>query len=353
VPLALASGVLIKGKSWNGLTCEIDCNINGLRLHGEAPIRNLYVEAFKLKSGSSPFWVYWDETAQKWILPSTPEFGDGVLLPRSFYIAGVRLGDRGYLAYMTQTTSSVQEQRLPVFVAGFYDPGIIPIGGKYVLANHDVAGIIRSSMNQDNIPLSNGINIRFDQLEQAEQVKSELQKKFAEAGIAPYWNIETYREFDFSRDIIQQLRSEKNLFTLLAAIIIIVACSNIVSMLIILVNDKKLEIGIMRSMGATSKSIALIFGSCGVIMGMAGSIIGILAAVITLQNLQAIIHLISRLQGHEMFNPLFFGEVMPTELSGKTLGFVIIATAIISLVAGLIPALKACLLRPSAILKSE
>lgn len=289
----------------------------------------------------------------RYYLPADPFLGEGVLLPRPFRDAGVLAGDRGYLSYVTPTTSSLQEQRLPIFVAGFYDPGIIPIGGKYVLVNQDVTSLIRSSHNREDTALSNGINLRFDNLEEADHLKGKLQEAFREAGISSYWKIETYKEFDFTKDLIQQLRSEKNLFSLIATIIIVVACSNIISMLIILVNDKKTEIGILRSMGASSLSIALIFGTCGIVMGVLGSLLGIGAAILTLKNLQQLINFLSRMQGHEMFNPMFFGETLPTELSWEALSFVVIATALISLIAGLVPALKACMMRPSAILRSE
>ena len=279
--------------------------------------------------------------------------GDGVLLPRTFKDAGVLIGDRGYISYVSPTTSSVQEQRTPIFVAGFYDPGVIPIGGKFIIVNQQVTSLIRSSHNQEDTTLSNGINVRFNDLSQADHVKAELQKALNDAGVSSYWKVETYRDYDFTKDLIQQLRSEKNLFTLLATIIIIVACSNIISMLIILVNDKKLEIGIMRSMGASSASIAAIFGLCGVIMGVVGSFLGTMAAIITLKNLQVLINLISRIQGYEMFNPIFFGETLPTSLSYEALFFVILATGLISLIAGLVPAIKACMIRPSAILRSE
>ena len=293
------------------------------------------------------------ENSSSLLLPTLPSIGDGILLPRPFREAGVLVGDRGFLSYMTPTTSSVQEQRIPIFVAGFYDPGIIPIGGKYLLANQDITSLIRASHNQEDTLLSNGINIRFTRLDQADEVKKELQKAFNKAGIAPYWRIETYKEYDFTKDLIGQLHSEKNLFSLLAVIIIIVACSNIISMLIILVNDKKTEIGILRAMGASSWSIAAIFGWCGIVMGSIGSLIGTLAALLTLKNLNPLIDLLSRLQGHEMFNPMYYGETLPTELSLQTLVAVIVATTCISCLAGLIPALKASLLRPSAILRSE
>ena len=124
-------------------------------------------------------------------------------------------------------------------------------------------------------------------------------------------------------------------------------------MLIILVNDKKLEIGILRSMGASSLSIAAIFGICGIVMGMLGSIIGTLAAILTLRNLQALVDFIGRLQGYEMFNPVFYGNTLPNQISADAIAFVVVATTIISLIAGIVPAVKASMLRPSSILRSE
>lgn len=341
---------------------DLHFNIQGKELQGKAPIGHLLFHKVTMNNPSEPntenqtLWVrsISDENKEfKIELPTDPFYGDGIILPRPFREAGVSIGDRGFLSYAAPTTSSIQEQRIPVFVAGFYEPGIIPIGGKFILVNQQVTSLIRSSQNQEDTSLSNGINVRFNNIQQADNIKAQLQNAFKAAGIAPYWKIETYRDFDFTKDLIQQLRSEKNLFSLLATIIIIVACSNIISMLIILVNDKKLEIGILRSMGASSLSIAVIFGTCGMIMGVTGSLLGTLAAVITLKNLQPLINLISRIQGHEMFNPLFFGDTLPTELSVDALIFVVLATALISLIAGLVPAIKASLMKPSTILRSE
>lgn len=286
-------------------------------------------------------------------LPTSPRFGDAVLLPRGYKEAGAAVGDRGHLVYQTVTATSVQEQQLPIFVAGFYDPGIIPMGGKYIVAGQSIISLIRAAYASQDQGLSNGINLRFVDREQAAYVKESLQKAFDRRGIAPYWKIETYRDYEFTRDIIQQLQSEKHMFTLLATIIIIVACSNIISMLIILVNDKKLEIGILRSMGASSASIAAIFGLCGLVMGVVGSLIGIAAALVTLKNIQVIVDFIGRMQGYEMFNPMFYGNSLPNEVSAEALTFVILATGFISLLAGMVPAIKASWLKPSAILKTE
>ena len=346
---------LLTSKKAEGLIFEVSGQLQTVPIKGRTVLGQLQVDAATLRDfngNSEPLWVYRDTTG-RYRLPSDPEIGESVLLPRTFKDAGVLIADRGYLSYHSPTASSVQEQRIPIVVAGFYDPGIIPMGGKFILANREVASLIRSSHNQEDTTLGSGINVRLNDLASADKVKQTLIDSFNKHGIGNYWKVETYREYDFTRDILQQLRSEKNLFSLISLVIIVVACSNIISMLIILVNDKKQEIGILRSMGATSSSIALIFGTCGVIMGLAGSFFGILMAVLTLHYLDDLVALISRLQGFELFNPLFYGEQLPAELSLEALGFVMIMTACISMAAGIVPAMKACLMKPSAILREE
>jgi lipoprotein-releasing system permease protein len=247
----------------------------------------------------------------------------------------------------------MQEQQLPIYVAGFYDPGIIPMGGKMMMASPEVTSLIRSSLSSYDQSMTNGIQVWFDQTERASEVKDALKKAFVEKGIAPYWQLESYHDYDFSKDLLNQLRSDKNLFTLIAMIIILVACSNIISMLILLVNDKKREVGILQSMGASSRSIALIFGTCGVAMGLVSSLIGTVAAYFTLSNLQSLVDFISSLQGYDAFNTVFYGGALPNEMSSGALTMVWIATTFISLLAGLVPAIKASLLKPTSILRAE
>lgn len=341
---------------------EVELPIQNSILRGVIPYRGLSISTFTLNPLSSaqtpPLWIdrnYRQEKNTSFSLPQDLYMGEGVLVPKNFRETGALIGDRGYLTYYAPTTSILQEQHIPIYVAGFYDPGIIPIGGKFILANREVISIIRASHNADDrnerIP-TNGINVRFPQFQKAGSVKDQLVQALKKEGISRYWNVETYREYDFTKEIIQELQSQKNIFSLIAIVIIIVACSNIISMLVILVNDKKVEIGILRSMGASSKSIALIFGLAGGAIGIMGSLLGIGAALFTLNHLQFLIGFISRVQGYDMFNSAFYGEALPQELSYEALLFVSIATVAISLLAGIVPAVKACLLRPSTILRS-
>lgn len=279
----------------------------------------------------------------------------GIFLAKSFQDLGVLVGDQGYLSYSTTTASAHQEQRLPVVVAGFYDPGVVSIGAKCVLAPASIAHTIHTTASSFHLDKtqSNGILVWFDQINQAQEHKASIEKMLAEEGLDPYWTVTTFRDYDFAKDLLQQFQSDQYLFMLVGVIILIVACSNIISLLILLVNDKKKEIGILLAMGASPASIATIFGMCGTLMGVAGAALGICLALLTLHNIDLIAQALSWIQGHAAFNPMFFGSELPNALSSKALLFMAIATPLLALCAGSFPAIKAARLKPSPILRSE
>ncbi|MCH9633834.1 MAG: hypothetical protein S4CHLAM7_05680 [Chlamydiae bacterium] len=336
----------------------LDAKIQGLSFTGEIPFHNLEIGNVKVNQDSvkpSPFWAYCtqSDSNKKLFLPQDPQAGEGVLLPKMFRDQDVLMGDRGYFSYQTNTASSLQEMRIPVFVAGFYDPGLIPNAGKIILAPKKIISSINASINVKDSLIGNGINVWFDNIHQAHQVKEALTQAFKKRGIEPFWEIKTYREYEFSKDFIEQVSSDKTIFSLIAVLIIVVACTNIISMLILLVNNKKREIGILEAMGASKRSIAVIFGGCGLVIGLLSSALGTIGAYFTLKNIHHLINFISKLQGHQAFNPAFFGDTLPTELNLEAFKFVFIATLIMSLLAGLIPAIKAMRLNTTDILRSE
>jgi len=309
--------------------------------------------AFETQPVASPLWTY--RLKEKLVLPQIASKERGILLAKSFQDNGVRIGDRGYLSYQAATTSGAQEQRLSVYVAGFYDPGIMSVGSKCILVHPNIAHTVNMASQTQHFDktMANGIQVWFQNIKEAKKVQESLEKAFEEAGISGYWKISTFHDYDFAKDLLQQFQSDRYLFTLIGVIILTVACCNIISLLVILVNDKRREIGILAAMGASPRSIALIFGGCGAAMGILSSLIGILAAVLTLHNLDILVHFLSFLQGHDAFNAAFYGSALPNHLSHEALFFVLIATPLISLLAGLVPAIKACRLRPSEILRSE
>ena len=285
-----------------------------------------------------------------------PDNGDfPVYLPKSYKENGVQVGDRGTLNFSAPSAASFQEQRIWISVAGFYDPGILAIGNKCVLVPNEITRSI-SAANQtispDGTP-TNGIFVWIHDLKKAPEIASIIAERFLDADIASYWNVSTYESFEFAKDLLLQFQSDRTLLLLIASIILIVACSNIISLLVLLVNDKKKEIAILQSMGASFRSIASIFAVCGVAMGALGCLFGSLAAVFTLHHLDHLVALLSSIQGRAAFNPAFFGQSLPNQLSTEAFFFVLIVTPLLSLAAGLIPALKASRINPSSTLRSE
>lgn len=301
--------------------------------------------------GCLPLWV--SKTSNEWNLPEVKGWGKGILLPKQFRDVGVFIGDEGAVVYEMATLTSKQEVKHPVYVAGFYDPGLLGMGGKFLLTQPELLSLIRSQTHQDSVAGTEGISLRFNDIDQTQLVKQKLLKEFEAKGIAPYFRVETFRDFEFVKPLLQELTSQKNLFTLLSVLILIVACSNIISLLIILINDKKREIAILRALGASTASIAFIFAFSGLVIGVLGSLLGVAVTLVTLQFVPDLLDLLSWAQGFSAFQTFFGSGGLNITLSRETLFWVMGMTSILSLFSGLIPAIKACLLKPSEALKSE
>lgn len=330
--------------------------IQGQKIEGSLPWHDLEITQASVATEFAkapiiaPPWAYYLASEKQMMLPDERS----VLLPKSYQESGVQIGDGGYFSFGAMTASALQEQRLPFQVAGFYDPGVMAIGAKYILAPaalvHDIASS-NHSFTFDRAS-ANGIQVWFDDISQAETIANALREKIDFAGLSPFWKITTFYEYDFAKDLLQQFQSDRTLFTLVGVIILIVACTNIISLLVLLVNDKRREIGILQAMGASPRSIVAIFAFSGVFMGVIGSLMGTLLALVTLHNIDSVANFLSFLQGHEAFNAAFYGTSLPNTLSPSALTFILISTPLISLIAGLVPAIKASRLKPTEILRS-
>ena len=337
--------------SFQGIPIDTDIPFFGFEIEEANPI--LYLDN---ETSEEPLWGYFlkEQGSSHFILPEDEE-SIGVLLPKAYQDTGVFLYDYGFLSYLNHSAASTQEQRIAIRVMGFYDPGIMPVGNRCLFVPHYITRTIHScslATSPESTP-HNGIFVWFNDIRQAQKIKGELNRQFKKNEIADYWQITPFHEYEFSKDLMQQFQSDRILFTLIATIILIVACSNIISLLVLLVNDKKREIAILQAMGTSKKSIALLFGFCGIITGLISSLIGTIAAIWTLNHLDHLVNFLSAIQGHAAFNAAFFGNNLPNALSFEALAFVLIVTPVISLVAGLVPALKASRIRPSQILRSE
>lgn len=276
-------------------------------------------------------------------------------IPKNFYESGVRIGDQGSIEYYSMTPGALQEQRIPIYVVGFYDPGLMNIGHRCLLAPAELIHTMRmtnSSEVSSNL-MNCGVSLWLQRLDDVSKLSQKIQKQLEKEGIDHYWKVSTYRDYEFAKDLLQHFQTERYLFTLISLIILVVGCSNVLSFLVILVNDKKKEIGILQALGASKKSIALIFGGAGLVLGLISSFFGVCAGMLTLHYLHPILSFVGSLQGGTTHHPLFLDQSISYSLSLEATGFVFLVTPLLSVIAGLIPAWRACRLSPSQILRSE
>lgn len=118
-----------------------------------------------------------------------------------------------------------------------------------------------------------GFEIRVDDIYQANQIAGELEIRLGPSYVARDW-------MRTNKNIFSALQLEKTALSIIVALIVMVAAFNIVSTLIMVVMEKSKDIAILKSMGATSRSIMRIFIYEGLIIGVVGTTAGIIGGLI-------------------------------------------------------------------------
>ena len=154
------------------------------------------------------------------------------------------------------------------------------------------------------------------------------------------FQVVTYKEYNTTRELYTQLKSEKNLFYLISIILLTATSVNIFSMLFILVHTKTKEIAIMRALGASKRTIQAIFVLGGALLGIIGTLLGTVFAQGTLTLLPEIMNIIGAFQGQEMLQSTIYGGMERTTLDFSTLLFCFAMTICTSAFAGWLASLK-------------
>lgn len=154
------------------------------------------------------------------------------------------------------------------------------------------------------------------------------------------WLVNDWREQ--KGEFFQAVRMEKNMMGLLISLIIIVAISNIVTSLSLMVVDKQGEIAILQTQGLTKGQITQIFVAQGAIVGVIGALVGGVFGVLATVYLGDFIRLI---------NPT--GMMLPTEIVSKQVMVIVLSSIVLSLVCTLYPAYRASKIEPAEALRYE
>jgi lipoprotein-releasing system permease protein len=150
------------------------------------------------------------------------------------------------------------------------------------------------------------------------------------------------------------LNIERNVMFLILTLIILVAAFNIISSMIMLVNDKNKNIACLRTMGISKSSVMKIFLICGSMIGMVGTLLGFLIGVLFSANINAIKRWLEGITDTTLFNPtIYFLSNLPSKIFVSDVVIIVGMSLLISFLATLYPAYKASKANPAEILRYE
>lgn len=159
---------------------------------------------------------------------------------------------------------------------------------------------------------------------------------------------------DMNGSFFNALQVERNVMFLILTLIIIVAAFNIISSMIMLVKDKGRDIAIMRTMGATSKSMMKIFILTGASIGFVGTIVGSLTGITFALNIESIRQWLQGMTGTELFSSeIYFLSQLPAQVEWHEVILVVGIAFTLSILATLYPAWRAARLHPVEALRYE
>ncbi|WP_353283847.1 lipoprotein-releasing ABC transporter permease subunit [Wolbachia endosymbiont (group A) of Lypha dubia] len=150
------------------------------------------------------------------------------------------------------------------------------------------------------------------------------------------------------------LKTERNVMFLILTLIIVVAAFNIISNLMMIVQEKKSAIAIMRTFGATSGSIMRIFCACGLLIGFTGTCLGCIIGVFFSLNIESIRVFLENITNVKLFDPMiYFFSSLPVILVPQDVVNISALALFLSFLATIAPALQAAAQDPAEILRYE
>lgn len=229
-------------------------------------------------------------------------------------------------------------------VGGIFESGMYEYDSTTVFMNFDMAQIhFRFS------GAASGIEIFVNDATKLNLVKRNLYEFLAkrEGLYAVDWQ-------QSNASFIDALKVESTVMFLILTLIILVAAFNIISSMIMLVNDKNKNIALLRTIGMSKSSIMRIFLICGSSIGFVGTVLGLLIGVVFSANINNIKVWLESMTNTTLFNPaIYFLSTLPSKIFVSDVVLITSMALVISFLATLYPAYRASKANPAEILRYE
>lgn len=258
---------------------------------------------------------------------------------------GVGIGDKvTFVAPEVTVTPAGMFPRLKRFtVVGIFHVGAGEVDNFVAMANiQDLARLHRWKPDQVQ-----GIRLKLADLFQAPKVSWQLAGRLSDDFYARDWTRS-------HGNLYQAIRMEKAIIGLLLLLIVAVAAFNIISTLVMVVTDKKADIAILRTLGATPGQIMAIFMVQGTVIGVVGTLLGAALGSLASLYISSAIAGLESLFGFKILNAaVYFIDYIPAQLLLGDVLLVSAAALLLSFFATLYPAWRAARTQPAEALRYE
>jgi len=192
-----------------------------------------------------------------------------------------------------------------------------------------------------------GIEIKVDDIYGAGRIAKAIQEKLG----YPYW---ARSWMEMNKNLFSALKLEKRVMFIILSLIVIVAAFNIITTLIMTVMEKSRDIAILKSMGATARSIMKIFMIEGIVIGGIGIILGCIAGITVALNLEWISRSVENLFGFKILpEGVYYLNEVPSKINYGDVAVIVIAAMLICFLASIYPSWRASKLDPAEALRYE
>ncbi len=256
---------------------------------------------------------------------------------------GVTVGDRiTLIAPSGQMTPAGVIPRLKAFeITALVNTGHYEYDSGLVLMNLDDAARFYRSLGPT------GIRVKIKDMDSAPWVARDLEQQLPPSVWVRDWSVQ-------NRTWFAAVQTEKRMMFIILTLIIAVAAFNLVSMLVMTVKDKRGEIAILRTLGASPFAIQRIFMLQGALVGWIGTFLGVTAGWLLASNLGTIVPAIERALNVEFLpKSIYFISQLPSDPRASDVVTIVSVALILSVLSTIYPSWRASRAEPAEALRYE